>query len=649
MTKKESCHLCSLPSDFLPHRHKAERGVSCKRCGDYYIDDLLVECGEPTNKEEKAILSGYTRWQKELGNPIPEINAQNIERIIEENKKYSDEEKVDKLLLFYSKRYPDRGSFANYDLNLDYSITYSKNSDELLYLLQKVADEYLGLIKVKARGVFQILPEGWKKIKWLEGDKLAKEKFDLESRKIDSKAEWEIMNLKEKSHITGNRYSSGLARKIKDVFLEGSKNKIEKKLEIDKKIILGVEVVSKTDDINILFNRINDLAEFEKKNLIKKIKDAYEDCHARNLFEADKEVFVSEIDDKTKELFIYLQAEKLEKSFQRLEKFSKDKMLKEKKSTLDDSKRANPKKVFVVHGRNEFARKAMFEFLRSIDIQPIEWGEAVKATKKASPYIGEILDNAFSIAQAIVVLFTGDDIVRLREEYVRDDDPTYERILTPQARTNVIFEAGLAFGTHPDRTILVQFDNEKTRPFSDIYGRHFIKLSNSTESRFELISRLEIAKCEVNYRGRKDWMKAGDFDIAVVKYKPYEKNSLKERLNNKSLIKTRVGKRDDLFNYYNKILSKGAIDVLHLLSGFVGIGVYEDEVSSYYKRKFKKQNFQDKVAEPLLKSGFIIDGVTFRGTEFKITKLGLLFLDFLEEKALLKNEVKKKSISKKNK
>ena len=48
--------------------------------------------------------------------------------------------------------------------------------------------------------------------------------------------------------------------------------------------------------------------------------------------------------------------------------------------------------VFVVHGRNSAARNAMFEFLRSIGLHPLEWSEATIYTGKPSPYIGEILN-----------------------------------------------------------------------------------------------------------------------------------------------------------------------------------------------------------------------------------------------------------------
>ncbi len=168
------------------------------------------------------------------------------------------------------------------------------------------------------------------------------------------------------------------------------------------------------------------------------------------------------------------------------------------------------RRVFVVHGRNEVLRRSMFTFLRSIGLEPIEWNEAVKWTGSGSPHIDEILDVGFNRAQAIVVLMTPDDEAKLRYEFQSENDPPHEKDLTPQARANVIFEAGMALGRDPNRTVLVEIG--RLRPFSDIAGRHTIRLDNSTEKRQDLAMRLQTAGCPVNLDGT-DWHKTGEFQI----------------------------------------------------------------------------------------------------------------------------------------
>ncbi len=173
---------------------------------------------------------------------------------------------------------------------------------------------------------------------------------------------------------------------------------------------------------------------------------------------------------------------------------------------------ADTKKLFVVHGRNELARRAIFDFLRSIDLKPIEWSEALALTNQGAPYIGDVLDKAFSEAQAVIVLLTGDDLARIGTRFILPNENKEE--LSPQARPNVLFEAGMAFGRHPERTILVQIGN--IRNFSDIAGRHIIYLNNSVEKRQELIDRLKIAGCNVDISNKRDWVKTGDFDKCAV-------------------------------------------------------------------------------------------------------------------------------------
>lgn len=169
--------------------------------------------------------------------------------------------------------------------------------------------------------------------------------------------------------------------------------------------------------------------------------------------------------------------------------------------------------VFVVHGRNTNARDAMFAFLRAIGLAPIEWSDAVKETGEGSPYIGQVLDAAFRRARAIVVLFTPDEEVRLLDRWQKEGDTLHETALSRQARPNLLFEAGMAIGRNQKGTVLVELG--ELRPFSDIGGRHVLRLDDSREKRRQLAQRLKTAGCAVNLDGE-NWCSAGSFDSAIA-------------------------------------------------------------------------------------------------------------------------------------
>lgn len=191
------------------------------------------------------------------------------------------------------------------------------------------------------------------------------------------------------------------------------------------------------------------------------------------------------------------------------------------------------RKVFVVHGRNMEARDALFEFLRAINLDPIEWGEAIHLTGHGSPYIGQAIDEGFKKAHAAVVLLTGDDVARIGQYYVQESDNPDDKGPTPQARLNVVFEAGIGFGKFPDRTIMVQLG--KCRPLSDTAGRHIIHLNDAVSSRQSLADRLRTAGCDVKTEHKTDWHTAGKFiaakrdpDAAKITAKPLIKIESRE-------------------------------------------------------------------------------------------------------------------------
>ncbi|RZB35986.1 MAG: hypothetical protein SRB2_02584 [Desulfobacteraceae bacterium Eth-SRB2] len=198
---------------------------------------------------------------------------------------------------------------------------------------------------------------------------------------------------------------------------------------------------------------------------------------------------------------------------------------------------AEARKVFVVHGRDGRIRDDFFSFLRALGLQPIEWSEALKFTGKATPYIGEALESAFKNAQAVVVLLSPDDEVRLSPELWKTNEDENEKSIRLQARPNVLFEAGMAFGTHPDRTILIEVG--KVKSFSDVAGRHVVRLSNSSNKRNDIAERLRTAGCDVSKTGN-DWLNIGNFEIIREQKNPSNINAYisdgNEKISNETLV-----------------------------------------------------------------------------------------------------------------
>jgi predicted nucleotide-binding protein len=170
--------------------------------------------------------------------------------------------------------------------------------------------------------------------------------------------------------------------------------------------------------------------------------------------------------------------------------------------------------VFVVHGRNLEARNSMYAFLESLNLIPINLSETMVQSGQVTPYIGEVLDYAFKLAQAVLVLMTPDDLGCLRHPFRKQDDSKHDTALTPQARLNVIFEAGMAMGgKHRKRTILVEMG--RLRTLTDWGGLLVVRLTNDIERRRDLITRLRNCNCSVN-TADEGWKTEGDFEGTIA-------------------------------------------------------------------------------------------------------------------------------------
>ena len=283
------------------------------------------------------------------------------------------------------------------------------------------------------------------------------------------------------------------------------------------------------------------------------------------------------------------------------------------------------RKVFVIHGRNDAAREAMFVFLRAIGLHPLEWPEVVLATGKTSPYIGEILDTAFSEAGAVVALFTPDDEARLREPFRKEDDQSHETQLTGQARQNALFEAGMAMGCSQSRTVLVELGN--LRPFSDVGGRHTIRIDNSSQRRQELAQRLKAAGCPVNLTGT-DWHTAGDFESALALTIP-EASEMPTAADQATSAAKDEGLSEDAEDLLKEATEDSDGEILKLTTsrGLFFRTNYRDFGEMGDPRSEAKW---EGAVHDLLELGLVTEVPGNRGELFKVTREGFATIDNLE-------------------
>ncbi len=294
--------------------------------------------------------------------------------------------------------------------------------------------------------------------------------------------------------------------------------------------------------------------------------------------------------------------------------------------------------VFVVYGRNLAARDALFEFLRAVDLHPLEWSEAVRATGSASPYIGEVLDAAFSHAQAVVVLLTPDDDARLRRQFWEDGESAHETMAEGQARPNVLFEAGMAMGRDARRTVLVELGS--LRRFSDIAGRHTIRLDDTSQRRQELVQRLQQAGCPANVEGT-DWHSSGDFQAALT---PLHKNDAKAvaEVRNPTYGGTVPISGDSANLLIEAMNSK--LHVIQRISSPSGPIVKTNGKSFGGPEDLRSGTTWETALRELVDFGLVVEDDTSKGEVFGVTDAGFNLVDSFEfSQHLIEEESNRKS------
>ena len=148
--------------------------------------------------------------------------------------------------------------------------------------------------------------------------------------------------------------------------------------------------------------------------------------------------------------------------------------------------------VFLIHGRDSQLAESFRNMLRAVGLRPLEWEAAVRATGRPAPYVGEVLERAVRLAQAILVVLSPDDMVTLHPDLVAEASPQETRP-AGQPGPNVIFELGMAMALNPERTILVEVGHLK--PITDLAGLNVIRFDGSAIAVKKLLDRLRLVGC----------------------------------------------------------------------------------------------------------------------------------------------------------
>jgi predicted nucleotide-binding protein len=173
------------------------------------------------------------------------------------------------------------------------------------------------------------------------------------------------------------------------------------------------------------------------------------------------------------------------------------------------------KRVFVVHGRDRVAYDELKVFLGALGLTVFDYDDQLLEIAAGAPSVMDIVSEGLKKAQTIVVLFTPDEHATLSPRLHLPTDKFHPTdVERYQARPNVIFEAGMAFGLNPKQTVLLALGPE-VQLFSDAAGAHVHRLTGDSQKfRQTLASLLESTGCKINTHS--DFPTAGDFEKIIA-------------------------------------------------------------------------------------------------------------------------------------
>ena len=145
--------------------------------------------------------------------------------------------------------------------------------------------------------------------------------------------------------------------------------------------------------------------------------------------------------------------------------------------------KADTKKVFIIHGRDNEAKEAVARFLERLDIEPVILHEQPNQGRTIIEKFEEHAQAAFA-----VVLLTPDDAGALENEKDK---------LRPRARQNVIFEFGYFIGRLGRKRVCALTKGDLEMP-SDYDGVLYVPLDAAGAWRMRLVKELKAAGLNVD-------------------------------------------------------------------------------------------------------------------------------------------------------
>jgi Predicted nucleotide-binding protein containing TIR-like domain len=207
-----------------------------------------------------------------------------------------------------------------------------------------------------------------------------------------------------------------------------------------------------------------------------------------------------------------------------------------------------PKRIFIIYGHDQAAYATLRKFIKSLGLTELAFERVADEFDDPNPFIAEVVMKGIDIADAVIALFTPDERAALYSPDTADAANSEARW---QPRPNVIFEAGVALGLAPERTILVTLGSD-IRLFSDLSGKHFIDLTGSGAK--ERLRRKLSRVLKVDFQTKPNWLVAsvsGDFEACLRKRWEYydELDDLEKELRNTAPY----GKKKSLFDIVQSV------------------------------------------------------------------------------------------------